>query len=268
MDNKDAAQEQMIEELWRSLMVDGPSVGTKRQQRFFRSLPAEERCKVCHAPFDGPSGALVKTVFRKYPSQYNHFYCSLCDEFARQYQGGAEVPITMLFADIRGSTTLGEQIDSRALSELINRFYIKSTHVLCQAGAMIEKLAGDEVTALFVPGLAGEGYQRQAIEAAQKLLRVTGHADKKGPWAPIGIGIHSGQAFVGSVGNPNGITDVAALGDVPNTASRLTSLAAAGEILVSEDTLIAAGLDDQDLERRHLELKGRSEGIDAIVLHL
>jgi adenylate cyclase len=268
MDNKETAQEQMIEELWRTLMVEGPPEGTKRQQRFFRFLPADERCRVCHAPFDGPSGALVRTMFRKFPSQYNPFYCTLCDEFSRKYQGGADVPVTMLFADIRGSTTLAEHIEPRALSELINRFYVKSTHVLCHAGALIEKLAGDEVTALFVPGLAGEAYQRQAVEAAQELLRVTGHADEKGPWVPIGIGIHSGQAFVGSVGDPNGIMDVAALGDVPNTASRLTSLAAPGEILVSEDTMIAAGMDDQDLERRHLELKGRSEGIDAIVLHL
>jgi adenylate cyclase len=84
----------------------------------------------------------------------------------------------------------------------------------------------------------------------------------------VGIGIHSGEAFVGSVGQPNGIMEVAALGDVPNTASRLTSLAGPGEILVSEDTMKATQLEFLDLEKRHLDLKGRSEGIDAFVLRL
>jgi class 3 adenylate cyclase len=59
--------------------------------------------------------------------------------------------------------------------------------------------------------------------------------------------------------------EVAALGDVPNTAARLTSLAATGEILVSQDVVTAAEVDTHGLERRHLDLKGRSAGIDAFV---
>jgi adenylate cyclase len=132
---------------------------------------------------------------------------------------------------------------------------------------MIEKLAGDEVTAIFTQGIAGEDYQRKAIEAALELLRVTGHGDQDEALIPVGVGIHSGEAFVGSVGRPGGVMEVAALGDVPNTASRLTSLAAAGEILVSEVTLLAAQMNTQDLEKRSLALKGRSGKINAFVLY-
>jgi adenylate cyclase len=267
MDNNDAAHEKMVEDFWHTWAMEGPPPDKVRQLRFFRFLPAETRCKFCYAPFDGAGGALLKTVFQIHPSRYNPFYCNVCDEFAEKYQGGAEVPITMLFADIRGSTAMGENMEPKELSELINRFYVKSIHVLSHAGAMIEKLAGDEVSAIFVPGIAGEAYQRGAIEAAQELLRVTGHADEDGPWVPVGIGIHSGQAFVGSVGRPDGLMEVAALGDVPNTAARLTSQAAAGEILVAEDTLVTSEINAEGLERRHLELKGRSEGIDAINYH-
>jgi class 3 adenylate cyclase len=84
----------------------------------------------------------------------------------------------------------------------------------------------------------------------------------------MGIGIHTGEAFVGSVGKPNGIMEVAVLGDVPNTQAHLTALAAPREILVSADAMIDAQMITQDLEKRHLDLKGRSEGIDAYVLHL
>jgi adenylate cyclase len=267
MDPKDAAHEKMVEDFWRGWAMEGPPPKKVRQQRFFRFLPSEARCKWCQAPFDGASGSLVKTIYGVFPSRFNPLYCNVCDEFANTYQGGAEVPVTMLFADIRGSTTLAEKIEPRELGKLINRFYVRSTHVLSHAGAMIEKLAGDEVTALFLPGIAGEAYSRTAIEAAKELLRVTGHADKKGPWVPVGIGIHTGEAFVGSVGKPGGNMEVAALGDVPNTAARLTSLAAPGEILVSEDTVLAAGMSTEGLEKRHLELKGRSEGIDALVFY-
>jgi adenylate cyclase len=115
--------------------------------------------------------------------------------------------------------------------------------------------------------LSGENYPGQAIEAAKKLLRETGHGDEKPAWVQVGIGIHSGEAFIGSVGKPNGIMEVAALGNVPNTAARLTSLAGPGEILVSEYTIKAAKLDTGGLEKRQLKLKGHEKEIIAYVIH-
>lgn len=265
--NDDLRNDAMIEQFWRSWTMEGPPKSKRRQQRFYRFLPAEARCKFCFAPFDGTSGTLVKTLFQVYPSRFNPHYCNFCDDFASKYQGGAEVPITMLFVDVRGSTTLAERIGQKEFGSLINRFYVESTNVLSRADAMIEKLAGDEVTAMFTPGVAGEDYPRRAIEAAKELLKVTGHGEEEA-WIPVGIGIHTGEAFVGSVGQPNGIMEVAALGDVPNTAARLTSLAAPGEILISEDAMTAAKMDTEGLEKRQLELKGRSESINAFVLHL
>jgi adenylate cyclase len=268
MDNTDAAHDAMIEEFWRSWFTDGPPPSKTRRRHFFQLLPSESRCNFCMAPFEGSSGFLVRSIFNVYRSRFNPHYCNTCDDFANKYQGGAEVPVTMLFADIRGSTTLAESIRPIELSTLINRFYVESVHILAQGGAMIEKLAGDEVTAAFTRGLSGEEYQLHAIETAKELLRATGHGDPQGPWAPLGIGIHSGMAFIGSVGRPNGIMEVATLGDVPNTASRLTSQAAVGEILVSRDTLAAAGINSDGLEKRHLELKGRNQAIDAYVLQI
>jgi adenylate cyclase len=268
MSDVDLTNEAMVEQFWHSWIMEGPPKGKRRQQRFFRFLPSDTRCKICFAPFDGTSGTLVKTIFQVSPSRFNPHYCNFCDDFAKKYQGGAEVPITMLFVDVRGSTALAESIGQKEFGSLINRFYVESTTVLSYADALIEKLAGDEVTAMFTRGVTGEEYSRKAIEAGKELLKVTGHGNGKEPWIPVGIGIHTGETFVGSVGQPNGIMEVAALGDVPNTASRLTSMAAPGEILVSADAMIDAQMNTKDLEKRHLDLKGRSEGIDAYVLHL
>lgn len=264
----DTAHEKMVEEFWRTWAHSGPPLRKVGQQKLFRFLPSEKRCKFCFAPFDGTSGSLLKNVLRIYPSRYNPHYCNVCDDFAKKFQGGAEVPMAMMFADIRGSTKLAEKIGSKDFSELINRFYVTSTEVLAAGGAMIEKLVGDEVTALFVPGIAGQEYQKSAITAARQLLAATGHQAPDGPWAPIGIGIHSGDAFIGSVGTPDGMMEVAALGDVPNTASRLAASSKTGEILVSQDTMDATGLDSSGFERRVLELKGKDQTIEALVLGL
>ena len=129
----------------------------------------------------------------------------------------------MLFADVRGSTALAEQVSPTEFSRLISRFYKVSADVMVNSDAMVDKLIGDEVTGLYTPGLAGLDHARVAIEAAKLLLTVSGHTDKEGPWVPVGAGVHTGRAFVGSVGSEQGLTDITTLGDAPNTAARLAS---------------------------------------------
>jgi adenylate cyclase len=265
MENGDLNNNSTVEEFWRGFFTEGPPAEKIRRQRFFRFLPGESRCKFCFAPFDGLPGVISKSLFNTYPSRYNPHYCNVCDDFSAKYQGGAEIPITILFADIRGSSSLAEKIGPVEFSLLINRFFITSTQVLADAGAMIEKLVGDEVTAVFSRGISGENYFSQAITAAKDLLRETGHGNGMTPWVDLGIGIHSGEAFVGSVGKPNGIMEVAALGEVPNTAARLTSLAGPGEILVSDNTVKSAQMDTEGLEKRQLELRGHQKEITAFV---
>ena len=104
----------------------------------------------------------------------------------------------------------------------------------------------------------------RAVEAAQALLRATGHEDAEGPWAPLGAGVHTGIAWMGAVGEgPHAA--MTALGDTVNIAARLASLAAAGEILVTTDAARAAGL-DANLPRRQLELKGKQQTTEVVAL--
>jgi adenylate cyclase len=186
-----------------------------------------------------------------------------------KYPGGAEVELSMLFVDARGSTGLAEQMTATEFSQLMNRFYNAATKVLIKTDAFIDKLVGDEVVALYLPVFTGANHAGAAIQAAQELLRVTGHARKAGPWLPIGVGVHTGVAYVGVVSGAEGtVTDVTALGDNVNTTARLASSAGPGEALISEAAYSAGDLDLGNMARRQLELKGKSEPVGVHVFHL
>jgi adenylate cyclase len=253
------------EALWRAMLSE-PSSPMHRRRRIFRLLPAAPRCKACNAPFHGPGSLAMRLVGRQ-PSNLNPRYCSACEEFARTHPGGAELEITMLFGDIRGSTALAQRLGTAAFARLVDRFYSAATGVLVDADALIDRLLGDEVVAHFVPGYAGAHHARVAVRAARGLLRATGHGDPGGPWVPVGIGVHTGPVFIGAVGR-EGKTDVTVLGDNANVAARLASLAGPGEVLVSEAPAAAAGLGERGLEPRRLELKGRSGPVDVRVLRV
>jgi adenylate cyclase len=83
----------------------------------------------------------------------------------------------------------------------------------------------------------------------------------------VGAGVHTGTAYVGAVGSQE-VADFTALGDAVNVTARLSSAAAAGEILISEEAYAASGLDLGELETRRLELKGRGVPVDVRVLRV
>jgi len=169
----------------------------------------------------------------------------------------------MLFADVRGSSQLARQMSLTDFTRLMNRFYRESSRVLIDADAIIEKFVGDEIVGLFIPFMAGPEHAARALESAQELLRATGHGSPEGPWAPLGVGVHTGTAFVGVVASKN-TTDFTALGDPVNIAAHLASQAAIGEVLTTDEAAEAAGLELDGLERRHLSLKGHP--VDAFVV--
>jgi adenylate cyclase len=235
----------------------------KRLRRLFRHLPHDPRCKFCNAPFQGVGGALVRAVFGKQQSDLNPRFCNLCEMASRQFPGGAEVEMSMLFADVRGSTALSERMGATAFSQLINRFYTKATKVIIEEDGLVDKLAGDEVAAFWGAGFAGPDYVRRTVKVAQDLSRIMAREG-----IPVGIGVHSGIAYFGAMGTAEGLRDFSAIGDEVNTAARLAAQAAAGEIIVSERALEKAGLDGGDLESRSLELKGISAPVPVRVMRV
>ena len=162
---------------------------------------------------------------------------------------------------------MAEQMSGADFSRLMNRFYAAATDVLVKTDAFIDKLIGDEVMAVYLPIFTGQSHARPAVHAAQDLLRVTGHGDPDGPWLPVGVGVHTGITFFGTVSGAEGtFSDFTALGDNVNITARLASHAAPGEALISDAACSAAGLDLGHLEQRQLELKGKSEPVSVRVI--
>jgi adenylate cyclase len=272
--NKDVKRDPKVEEVWRSYLTTGkPPKGVELpwyespvMRALARRLPADPRCQVCYYPFSGLGGMLVRSFFRLQPSKMNPHLCNICERFADAHPGGAEIEVSLLFADIRGSTPLAAGMDAYEFGQLINRFYQVTTNIIYEHGGMVEKLVGDEITAFFVPAFTDKNnYAHAAVMAGKAILAATGH-DKKGkPWVPVGVGIHTGQAYVGAVGEQGRNSDIAVLGDNVNIAARLTSQAKTGEIVISDDTRCKAGLDKDGLEFRSLTLKGKEDPVDVWV---
>lgn len=266
-------QERLAAEMWREYMTTGemprhlPSHWFERRwlRPLAKRLPAEPRCRICYYPFGGIGGRLVRALLGVAPSPLNPQLCNVCERAADHFRGGAEVEMTLLFADVRGSTGIAEHLSPAAFSRLIDRFYQAATQALYRHNGLVEKLIGDEVTGFFVPGIARAQHARAALQAGEALLRATGHGSPEGPWVPVGVGVHTGVAFVGAVGGPGGVADITVLGDAVNVAARIASQAAAGELLFSEAARQAAGWPAAGWERRHLTLKGRQEALDVCV---
>jgi adenylate cyclase len=255
-----------VEEMWQKNLTQG-NIRSRKYRHLYGMLPSNPRCVNCHRPFEGIGGALLRILHKTSRSTKNPRYCAGCYNFTSSFPGGAEIELTMLFVDVRGSTPLAEKMSAVEFSRLMNRFYEATINVLVQADAFIDKLVGDEVTALFIPGYAGPDHARRAVSAGLDLLRVTGHGERAGAWVPVGVGIHTGNAWVGSIAGASGkAADFTALGDNVNIAARLASKAGAGEILASEATCKAAGIKSDELEKRALELKGKSEVVNVRVL--
>ena len=244
-------------EQWSRVLTDGHAA-LVRARRVFRYLPSPPRCKMCNNPFGGLAGhVLAAAGFHQ--SRKNPNLCTRCCDALPA--GGAQVDTAVLFADVRGSTALGERTAAVDFAALLNRFYVVATRALLRHDAVIDKLIGDEVMAFFVPGISGPGYRGLAVKAGIELLRAVGYGTSEGPWLNVGVAVNAGVAYVGNVGAA--VMDFTALGDVVNIAARMQQSAAGGELLVARgvaDDFAARG------PRRTLQLRGHEQPIETFVL--
>ncbi|MFI5028809.1 MAG: adenylate/guanylate cyclase domain-containing protein [Solirubrobacterales bacterium] len=236
-------------------MGDGPM--PRALHRVWRTLPSSPRCGRCGAPFAGPGRFVVRMLGYK-PSRKNPTICATCVETSPP--GGMKMFTGVMFADIRGFTARSESADPEEVTALLRRFYRCAEQVLFP-DAIIDKLIGDEVMALYLPDVqrrvARDDVAAVMLEHGRELLRSVGYGSAGEPFLEMGIGMDMGEAFVGNIGE-RALYDFTAVGDVVNTASRLQGQAAGGEIVFSDR--VAEGLPDEPAgECEELTLKGKSE---------
>lgn len=234
----------------------------RRLRRLMKALPAAPRCKLCAAPFGG-FGAKVVKPFGYAPSRKNPNLCISCIEDGPK--GGFEADGGILFADVRGFTGLSEKLRPSEVADLANRFYEVATSSLIRHDAIVDKFVGDQVMAIFWPLIVDGDPCEVMVEAAEDLLRGVGYGSAEGPWLEVGVGVDYGTAYIGNVGTAT-MQDFTALGDVVNTASRLQSAAAGGEVVLSEYVYRHVRERVPAASAVELEVKGKAKRVVAHVL--
>ena len=176
----------------------------------------------------------------------------------------ARRPATVVFADLVGSTGLGEQLDPETVHAVLDRYSRISTAVLERHGGTVEKFIGDAVFGIFGLTALHEDDALRAVRAAVELRDAAAELGEElkrthGIDFAVKLGVNSGDVFVGSGSNRG----VFATGDPVNVAARLEQVADAHEILLGERTyrLVEGHVRAEPLES--LELKGRSEKVRA-----
>ncbi len=182
--------------------------------------------------------------------------------------GGVNQEVTVMFADIRGFTTMSETMEPARVVEILNEYFTRVTDVIFDNGGTLDKYIGDAVMAVFGAPISKGNDAAAAVNSAMQIQRLLielnrDAAARNWPELRVGIGINTGNAIAGNIGSPRRL-DYTVVGDAVNTAQRLMSNAAGGQILISESTAKKLGKTGKmiDLERLpELKVKGRSEAV-------
>jgi adenylate cyclase len=253
---------------WQAYLEFSTVTSSRAVHRVLRSLPSSPRCGMCGAPFAGIGSRFVRPLgFR--PSRKNPNLCATCVELAPP--GGITTEVGVMFADLRGFTTRSESITPQEASALLRRLYSVAEDVLFPE-ALIDKLIGDEVMALYLPIFVTTSAWRPddedrrtvanvMLDHSRRLLEGLGYGSREGAALHLGIGLDYGEAFVGNIGGGTAVSDFTAVGDVVNTAARLQSCASSGEVMVAER--LARFLDEPAGPLEHVTVKGKHEPVAA-----
>jgi adenylate cyclase len=169
----------------------------------------------------------------------------LTDQSFASLRQGRRIPVTLLFVDIRASTTFGETMEPAQLAVFITSFRRRVLRAASRHGGVIDKFTGDGALILFgVPG-AQDGDASRALACGRTLLTLIERWNAKRGFNPpvrLGIGIHTGDVFCGVVGDESRL-EFTVVGETVNIASRIEQATKAVdcELLASQETVVAAG---------------------------
>lgn len=155
--------------------------------------------------------------------------------------GGEKRELTVMMSDLRGFTSLSEELESEAVTALLNFYFGKMAEVITQYGGTIIEFLGDAILAVFGAPIASEQQTECAIAAAIAMQNTMGEVNRfceKNGYPPLemGIGIHRGETFIGNVGSEK-MMRYNVLGKVVNECSRIEGYSVGGQVLVSKEAL-------------------------------
>jgi len=189
--------------------------------------------------------------------------------------GGTQTTISVLFVDVRGFTSMSEELnDPRKVVEILNRYLTLFSDCILQNGGTLDKFVGDQAMAFWGAPLRHENNAQKALQAVQTAMDMVAGGQKisaelkeqYGRTVSFGIGIHLGEAVVGNIGSPKRM-DYTAIGDTVNTAARLEANAPGETIYISRAVadVLSARIRATSLGDS-VKLKGKKEGFEVLKL--
>ena len=207
--------------------------------------------------------AVVVANFQRY------FAPNLAAQIANQQGavqlGGSKRPVFIFFSDIRGFTPMSEKMNPDEIATLLTEYFTEMVEIIFEHGGTLDKFIGDAIMAIWGAPIPHEDDADRAMRAAIDMQRVLGELNTK--WTAqgrqpvnIGIGINFGEVFAGNIGSERRL-EYTVIGDAVNTASRLCSKAAPGEILISEPFYKALKQPPKVEALEPLQLKGKAQAV-------
>lgn len=174
---------------------------------------------------------MISDLFGKYVSQ------SVADELIKKgkdavHLEGVRKEVTVLFADVRGFTSMSEKMQPEQVVSLLNQYHGKMTDIIFQHNGTLDKYVGDEIMATYNVPLDMKDHALAAVKTAIEMQK---ESKKLGKNMVYGIGINTGSAVVGNIGSERRL-DYTVIGDSINLGARLCSKAEGHQILISEST--------------------------------
>jgi adenylate cyclase len=184
--------------------------------------------------------------------------------------GGANQKVTVMFADIRGFTSLAEKMAPEQVVEILNEYFTRVTEIIFDHSGTLDKYLGDGVMAIFGAPFTKGNDALNAVKAATTIQRMVKQlnrdaADRRWPELHVGIGVNTGVVTAGNIGSPRRL-DYTVVGDAVNVAARLMASAEKDQILISDTTKAELPSGSAVTALPPLKVKGKAEPLKVYSL--
>jgi len=181
--------------------------------------------------------------------------------------GGDRKVVTVLFSDIRNFTRITETLKPDQLVALLNEYFTEMAGVIFESRGSLDKYIGDAIVAVFGSLISLENPSRTAVQAATHMMKRLSNLRERwrnryGVEMEMGIGINTGEVFLGNIGSPERM-EFTVIGDTVNIASRFSGIALGGQILITKETLSNLGPDMRYQELPPVEVKGKTGRLEV-----
>lgn len=208
----------------------------------------------------------IKTAMGKYISE--DIMRNVVQNIDELKLGGKKANVTVLFADIRGFTSMSEKLSADEVSVILNEYFTEIEPIVTRHNGVINKFIGDAVMAIFGEPIQDENHPKNAVRCACEMLDKVKELQTKWleegkPKIEIGIGINTGEAFVGNIGSEKRM-EYTVIGDMVNLASRIegNNKTYKTNLLISESTYASAKNIVDTVKISNVKIRGKEKELN------